>query len=53
MNLPRPDFPRDWQFFNVVGRLKPGVSVAQAQTELSALAAELARLYPTTIAAGA
>src|SRR6266571_3872123 len=48
MNLPRLDFPRDWQFFNVVGRLKPGVSVAQAQTELSALAAELERLYPTT-----
>ena len=48
MNLPRLDFSRGWQLFNVVGRLKPGVSVEQAQTELSTLAAELERLYPTT-----
>src|SRR5579859_5904278 len=48
MNLPRLNFPRDWQLFNVVARLKPGVSVAQAQTELSGIAAELERLYPNT-----
>lgn len=48
MNLPRLDFPRDWQLFNVVGRLKPGVSVGQAQTQLSTLATELERLYPQT-----
>jgi predicted permease len=48
MNLPRLNFPRDWQLFNVVGRLKPGVSAAQAQIELSTLASELERLYPTT-----
>jgi putative ABC transport system permease protein len=48
MNLPRLDFPRDWHLFNVVGRLKPGVSLAQAQAELSSIAAELEKLYPDT-----
>src|SRR5262245_16930425 len=48
MNLPQLDFPRDWQLFNVVGRLKPGVSVAQAQAELSGIAAELEKLHPDT-----
>jgi predicted permease len=48
MNLPQLTYPRDRQLFNVVGRLKPGVSVAQAQAELSGVAAELERLYPDT-----
>ena len=48
MNLPRVAFPRDWQLFNVVGRLKPGVSVDQAQSELTRVAVELEKLYPDT-----
>ncbi|HZO86634.1 MAG TPA: ADOP family duplicated permease [Verrucomicrobiae bacterium] len=48
MNLPQLTYPRDRQLFNVVGRLKPGISVAQAQAELSGVAAELERLYPDT-----
>ena len=32
--------------FNLMGRLKPGVSAAQAQAELSQLTAQLAREYP-------
>ena len=48
MNLPKLDFPRDWHLFNVIGRLKPGVSIAQAQAELSRIATELEKLYPET-----
>lgn len=32
--------------FNMLGRLKPGATVAQAQAELSTLTAQLAREYP-------
>jgi putative ABC transport system permease protein len=48
MNLPKLDFPRDWQLFNVVGRLKPGVTVEQAQAELSAISMALEKLYPNS-----
>ena len=34
--------------FRVIGRLKPGVSVEQAQADLSAISARLAQLYPNT-----
>jgi predicted permease len=39
---------RDLRWLTVKGRLKPGVSLAQAQADLSALAAQLARTYPDT-----
>ncbi len=37
---------RDGRFLKVIGRLKPEVSVAQAQSDLSAVAEELAAQYP-------
>ncbi len=37
---------RDVRWFNVRGRLKPGVSVAQANADLGAIAARLEQLYP-------
>jgi putative ABC transport system permease protein len=39
---------RDARNLTVKGRLKPGVSQAQAQTELTAIAADLERAYPDT-----
>ena len=39
---------RDLRWLTVKGRLKPGVTVAQAQTDLTALAARLQQLYPQT-----
>jgi predicted permease len=39
---------RDLRWLTVKGRLKPGVNVAQAQTDLTALAARLEQLYPQT-----
>ena len=42
--LERPDL----RWLNVKGRLKPGVSVAQAGADLSAIASHLQHLYPET-----
>ena len=39
---------RGYLSLNIKGRLKPGVTVAQAQTELSAIARNLERAYPDT-----
>jgi predicted permease len=35
-------------FWNVVGRLRPGVSIDEARAELDAISAQLAREYPQT-----
>lgn len=37
---------RDFHYLSCVARLKPGVSVEQAQSEMSAIAAGIAELYP-------
>src|SRR5882724_3357248 len=40
--------PRSWQSFLAIARLKPGVSVEPAQTELTWIARRLERQYPET-----
>lgn len=47
-DIRRTRFPRDLQLHNVIGRLKPGVTVAQAQEDLKRVAADLEREYPDT-----
>src|SRR6185295_18198164 len=39
---------RDFRSLNIRGRLKPDVTMAQAQTELSVIARDLERAYPDT-----
>ena len=39
---------RGAHFMNAIGRLKPGVTAQQAQTEMSAIAARLEAQYPTS-----
>ncbi|HEY6342763.1 MAG TPA: ABC transporter permease [Bryobacteraceae bacterium] len=45
---PRALEARDNRIYSVKGRLRPGVSPAQAQEELNAFAGNLERLYPAT-----
>jgi putative ABC transport system permease protein len=50
----RPDeITRDARFLMVMGRLKPGVSLEQANANLRAVADGIAAQYPTRTAAGA
>jgi putative ABC transport system permease protein len=45
----RPEqFIRDMHWIDVLGRLKPGVSIKQAQADMNAVAARLAAIYPST-----
>jgi putative ABC transport system permease protein len=45
----RPEqFIRDMHWIDVLGRLKPGVSIKQAQADMNAVAARLAAIYPAT-----
>ena len=44
----RPFDAREFRSLSVRGRLKPGESLAEAQAELSAIAADLERAYPET-----
>ena len=39
---------RNPTFVHIMGRLKPGVSIAEAQADLGTIAANLAKEYPTT-----
>jgi putative ABC transport system permease protein len=40
--------PRGYRSFMTLGRLKPGVSITEAQAEMDNIAARLAREYPST-----
>ena len=42
------DLRRDHHGYSPVGRLKPGVTLAQARAEMNAIAGQLARAYPET-----
>ena len=46
--LPRVKVGRTIRYWQIVADLKPGVSVAAAQRELSTVAQRLAEIYPTT-----
>jgi macrolide transport system ATP-binding/permease protein len=46
--LPREDLEERWPtFVHIMGRLKPGVTIRQAQAEMSTLAANFQQEYPT------
>jgi putative ABC transport system permease protein len=38
----------DYHWINVMGRLKPGINITQAQVETDVIAARIARAYPTS-----
>jgi putative ABC transport system permease protein len=41
-------FSRDFQFLRVLGRLRPGATLASAQREMTTIAARLERAYPNS-----
>jgi putative ABC transport system permease protein len=45
---PEKPMPRNYHDLRVAGRLRTGQSMAQAQSEMEALSADLQRLYPAT-----
>jgi predicted permease len=47
---PSPDMDRRNRGLLAIGRLKPGIRLAQAQAEMDLIAAQLVREYPDTIA---
>ncbi len=47
-DIRRTRFPRDLRLRNVVARLKPGVTVAQAQERMNRIAADLEKEHPDT-----
>jgi macrolide transport system ATP-binding/permease protein len=47
--LPREDLEERWPtFVHIMGRLKPGVTIRQAQAEMNTLAANFQQEYPTS-----
>src|ERR1017187_3095317 len=42
--VPNPD--RRWHYLRVIGRLKPGVTVAQARVDMNLISAAIERAYP-------
>jgi putative ABC transport system permease protein len=48
LDAANPPYPPTVRYLFVPGRLKPGVSAKQAQTEMSAIASRLAREHPDT-----
>jgi putative ABC transport system permease protein len=46
LTLPRESVTRNFHYLNITARLKPGVTLEQAQAEMSGIAARIAELYP-------
>lgn len=44
----RPDQPRDQHYVGAVARLKPGLTIEQAEAQLNQVASDLGREYPDT-----
>jgi putative ABC transport system permease protein len=48
LDVENPGYPRRGEFLTVIGRLRPGATVAQAQSQLDAVVRRLAQQYPET-----